>query len=272
MRQKITRAMVVVSISTIWFSVSALAGRVVQLNDRLQIDCLEQDVFLVTHSYPWPANSMIVKSSDTDFVWIDTPYTDDATLEVLGWLEQRFGTVNLIEINTGFHVDNLGGNTALIEKNVPVFGTPLTCRLLRERSDNTQRQILAWINRTALPDIYSHYEQMAFSAPGRLISPEPAQNMEWGNETFEIFYPGPSHSPDNLLVYFPKRQLLFGGCMVKERTATKLGFTKDADPEQWAAALEKALNRYPDVRTVIPGHGRPGNIDLISHTIRLIGK
>ena len=38
----------------------------------------------------------------------------------------------------------------------------------------------------------------------------------WDEETLrEPFYPGPGHTEDNIVVYFRKRNLLFGGCLLK---------------------------------------------------------
>jgi hypothetical protein len=32
-----------------------------------------------------------------------------------------------------------------------------------------------------------------------------------------VFFPGAAHSADNVVVYFPKKRLLFGGCMIKPK-------------------------------------------------------
>jgi glyoxylase-like metal-dependent hydrolase (beta-lactamase superfamily II) len=75
--------------------------------------------------------------------------------------------------------------------------------------------------------------------------------LSLGGETVEIFYPGPAHSPDNIVVYFPSAKLLFGGCMV--RADGQLGNLTDADLKKWPESIRK-LRKY-DARLIVPGHG-----------------
>jgi hypothetical protein len=39
--------------------------------------------------------------------------------------------------------------------------------------------------------------------------------------------------------------------------------------ESWPKTLQKVKEAYPGARIVVPGHGRPGGLDLIDHTIEL---
>lgn len=264
------RNLLFILISNVSFTVAALADDSAVLNDRLKIDALKDGVYVVSHSLPWPANSVVVRCSDRDFVWADTPYTNAATEAVLDWLKQKFGAINLIEINTGFHVDNLGGNAVLIENKIPVIGSELTCRLLKERGESTQSQILGWLGTPEMSEYRAEYEKMEFLAPTSVIKLEGAKKITVGDEVIELFYPGPSHSPDNIVVFFPGKNVLFGGCMVKELKAKNAGFTGDADMERWPASLGMVLDRYRGAAFVIPGHGKTGDTSLIRHTIGLL--
>ncbi|HOA06737.1 MAG TPA: hypothetical protein PLE16_04450 [Spirochaetota bacterium] len=40
----------------------------IKLSDELTITEIETDVFLVTHSFPWPGNSLIVKTGKKDIL------------------------------------------------------------------------------------------------------------------------------------------------------------------------------------------------------------
>ncbi|MCG8482478.1 MAG: hypothetical protein MJA31_04145, partial [Clostridia bacterium] len=78
------------------------------------------------------------------------------------------------------------------------------------------------------------------------------------------------HSPDNLVIYFPQKRILFGGCMVKSLQSKNLGNTADADLDEWPKSIKRVLERYQeDADIVVPGHGKCGSIDLLSHTIEL---
>jgi len=240
-----------------------------ELSEDVTIEHTTPDAYLVTHRFPWAANSLLVRCSDSVFVWIDTPYTDAATRQVLAWVQARFGPVRVTEINTGFHNDNLGGNGYLEEQGIPVYGSDLTARLVRDRAEQTRQQLLAMLHRPEFKRYYDAHAAAVYREPNRLFSAEAGLRLYIGNEDIEVFYPGPSHAPDNVVVYFPQKQLLFGGCMVKALNAQNLGFTADADLTGWPVALQKVLQKYGDARVVVPGHGTVGGIDLIHHTLNL---
>jgi glyoxylase-like metal-dependent hydrolase (beta-lactamase superfamily II) len=85
----------------------------------------------------------------------------------------------------------------------------------------------------------------------------------------EIFYPGYAHSADNIVIWLPEHNILFGGCAVRALSATMLG-SWEVDAESWAQAMQRVEKRYTTVETVIPGHGDPGNDNLIDHTLALL--
>ena len=81
-----------------------------------------------------------------------------------------------------------------------------------------------------------------------------------------VFYPGAGHTEDNVVVWLANEKILFGGCFVKSLQNKNLGNTGDADISEWPNSIQKVLNRYPDVKVVVPGHGKIGNISLLTHT------
>ena len=72
----------------------------------------------------------------------------------------------------------------------------------------------------------------------------------------------------NVVSYFPKENILFGGCLIKELQATK-GYLGDANVGEWSSTVEKVKQQYPNVKIVIPGHGKIGGKDLLDFTIKL---
>lgn len=110
----------------------------IEINRELYIKQIRDGVFVVTHEFPWPANSLIVEMDNTDLVLVDTPYTPEATRELLNWIETELGEREIIAINTGLHVDNLGGNSYLIEQEIPVYGSELTAELIKTRGEETR--------------------------------------------------------------------------------------------------------------------------------------
>ncbi len=47
------------------------------------------------------------------------------------------------------------------------------------------------------------------------------------------------------------------------------GYLNDANVNDWAATVEKVKKEYPQVRVVVPGHGKYGNEELLDYTIEL---
>lgn len=86
-------------------------------------------------------------------------------------------------------------------------------------------------------------------------------------ETITKFF-GEGHTKDNVVGYFPSENILFGGCLLKELKASK-GYLGDANISAWSNTVEKVKREYPDVKIIVPGHGKYGNHELLDYTIKL---
>ena len=237
----------------------------IDLSPDLYLRQIREDVFVVTHAFPWPANSLIVEMSNGDLVLVGTPYTPAATDQVLDWITEHFGQRKIIEINTGYHVDNLGGNSALIARGIPVYGSDLTVKLLKERGETT-RQLLMKMLGPADQAYYQPQSEIPYLPPNQLFPIEAGLKLQFGDEQLQVFYPGPSQAPDKVVVYFPAKKLLFGSCLILG--GEKIGNTSDADMEHWPAAVH-SLEQFP-VEIVVPGHGERLDPGLIKHTLDLL--
>lgn len=244
-------------------------NKTLHLSEELQVKQLTEGAFLVTHRFPWPANSLVVRYPNKYIIWIDTPYTDSATELVWNWIKSKNWKEEIIEINTGFHNDNLGGNGFLHKKSVDIYGTDLTIQMLDDRSEKTRSKILKWLKKPKLKKYYEAHSKARYYPPNKVFTVKPNEGVYLLNGLIEVFYPGPGHSMDNLIVYFPDKKLLFGGCIVKSIQSRDLGFTGDAVMSEWPESLNNILNKYKDALYVIPGHGEVGGLELINYTISL---
>lgn len=245
------------------------AGEPIVLDEEVQLQPIEPGIWMVVHRFAGGNNSLLVQCDERRFVWVDTPCTDDATRLVHEWIVRTFADPNLIQINTGFHNDNLGGNGYLLARGVPCYGSDLTVRLIAECWAETVRKVLPYF---AGPENEKYRDiliRQKLVAPNRLYPLADGLILQVGPETVEVHFPGPSHTLDNVVVYFRARRLLFGGCMVKALASRSPGFTGDADMAAWPTSARKLLVRYPDARMVVPGHGRWGDLSLVRHTIEL---
>ena len=244
---------------------SATPARI-DLDKELYLRQVRKDVFVVTHSFPWPANSLIVEMSNSDLVLVGTPYTPDAMNQVLAWITAHFGKRKIVAIDPGYHADNLGGNSALIRQGILVYGSDLTARLLVERGERTRKFLLGMLSGDANDAYYKALAAIPFVAPTKLFPIEQGLTLSFGDEQVQVYYPGPSQAPDKLAVYFPSKKLLFGSCMILG--GDQVGNTSDADLKNWPDAVRK-LKQF-DVEIVVPGHGDRLDPGLIDHTIDLL--
>lgn len=239
----------------------------IDLADDLYLRQIGEGAYVITHSYPWPANSLLVEMSDGTLVLAGTPYTPEAARLVLDWAAGQFGERRIVAIDTGYHADNLGGNRALLEAGIPVHGSDLTVRLLAERGEQTRQWMLEMIGDTRSP-FYRAYQEMEFVPPDRVFAIADGLTLTFGGEQVQVIYPGPTQAPDKVAVYFPSRRLLFGSCMILGGEA--LGNTAEADLARWPEAV-RLLGGFP-LDVVVPGHGERLDPGLIQHTLDLLAK
>ncbi len=237
-----------------------------EINEDLYVRQVQDGVFVITHSFPWPGNSMIVELKSSDLVLVDTPYTPEATREVLEWVETQLGERKITAINTGFHYDNLGGNSYLIDEGIPVYGSELTAILLEQRGEEMRAMTLDWLQAPRYRRYYEAHAALVYAAPTHLFDLEEGLQLKFGDEVVQVYYPGPSHAPDNVVVYFPSRKLLFGTCMIIGED--KVGNTSDADMAAWPESI-RDLARF-DFDLLVPGHGDRLDPGLLEHTLDLL--
>jgi len=79
---------------------------------------------------------------------------------------------------------------------------------------------------------------------------EAERELDLGGVRLQIKHVGPSHTPEDLVVYLPQQRLLFAGDLVFR---ARIPFVGQADSRRWIAALDGLLAL--DTRLIVPGHG-----------------
>ena len=239
----------------------------IEITPDLKARHIQEGVFVITHSFPWEANSLAVVMDD-HLVLVDTPWTPEATQKLLLWLESQVGPKEIVAINTHFHLDNLGGNPFLVEQDIPVFGSDLTVELLAERGQASLDQTVQWLQAEEDPRFAQALATQELVAPTEIFDIGDGQNLEFGDQSLVVYYPGPAHTSDNLVVYFPERKLLFGGCMIIGWD--RIGNTSDADLAAWPESVHRLEKFQFDI--LIPGHGERLDPSLVEHTLEILSK
>lgn len=93
-----------------------------------------------------------------------------------------------------------------------------------------------------------------------------------GQHVFQTYYGGAGHSPDNIVIWFDKEKILYGGCLVKSTEADDLGNLSDANPEEWAKTIKKIQQKFKNPNDIIPGHLDWSSNKSLVHTLDLIQK
>jgi metallo-beta-lactamase class B len=244
-----------------------------RISRDLRIVPLVEGVYVVIHELPSTANSLLVVTASGDLVLVDTPYTADATRLELGWLEAHFGRRPVAALNTHFHLDRAGGNEALIAAGIPVYGSERTVRMLAERGEQRKGEVVAQLadsEEPSAPALIAAFRGARLVPPDHVLPASRDITLTLGGERLVVHDPGPAHSPDNVVVFFPRRQVLFAGCMIKSGDSETMGNVADADLGAWPAALANVRAAFPNAARVVPGHGAAGGMELLDHTRRLL--
>lgn len=228
---------------------------------------IAEDAFRVVHTYPWPANSLLVRVGEKDFVLCDTPIENTGSQALVGWMREKYGDVNLTVINCHFHIDCLGGNHYMISQGFPVYASDMTLKLFNEDKDNIIPRMLNGLTDSVMINTITNLQ---LALPDHIFKAVEGLTLYFEKEEVEIYYPGPAHTEDNVVVYFANRQILFGGCMVKGFEFNNLGFLGHANVGKWPASAENILDKYPDAEIVVPGHGAHGSLEMIEHTLSIL--
>lgn len=194
--------------------------------------------YLQTDDYGKVACNGMIVIDQKEAIVFDTPPDDEVSVALINWLGRALGCRVSAVVPTHFHSDCLGGLTAFHQRGILSIAHNKTIQLL----DSTA--VLPW----------QGFDNFI--------------NLTVGEQEVIVDYLGAGHTTDNVVAYFPDEQVMFGGCLIKKLKAGK-GYLGDADLQEWSITVENIKTKYPDIKIVIPGHGRSGGQDLLDYTIEM---
>ncbi|ABC80130.1 subclass B1 metallo-beta-lactamase [Anaeromyxobacter dehalogenans] len=216
------------------------------LGQRVWVRPISKDAWLIRSVSPiegWgdvESNAVLVAGA-AESVLIDTPATEAQTAPVLAWAADTLRRPVRHLVVTHWHADRMGGIGLARPRGIRTYALGKTRALARRHG---------------------------LVVPERELRPE--ERLVLAGVKVETWYPGHGHTADNLVVWLPADRLLVGGCFVKAAEATTLGNLQEIDPVQWAKGVAATDRRYPEARTVVPGHGAAGGPELLRHTAALL--
>ena len=241
-----------------------------RISEDLYYTKIQDSVYIYTHYFPGGCNGMFILLPDQQGLLIDTPCETTGTESLLNWIEKDFGHLKLTAIVTGFHQDNLGGDELLLSRNIPVYSSDLTLKLVKENGRELKNIILNSVSSDKDKRYYESYETLNLIPPDCTFPIKKGLKLKYGDEIVEVYFPRESHTIDNTVVYLHKQKILFGGCMIKGLEFNNPGYIKYANMIEWPVSVEKVMNRFQDCKIVVPGHGKEGGIELLTHMIKIL--
>lgn len=227
----------------IFISSSAIAQ-----NKKLTITRLTKDFYIYTtwgdagNGNMFPANSMYLVT-EKGVVLFDTPWDTTQFQPLLDSIMAKHRKKVIMCLSTHFHEDRTAGLNYYRQKGIKTYTT--------KQTDDLSKQ---------------HHKPRAES----LIYRDTTFHM--GQYTFETYYPGKGHSPDNIVIWFPKEQVLYGGCFIKSTETNSVGNLSDANIDEWIKSAEKVQAKFKAPKYIIPGHQDWHSRQSLAHTLTILKK
>ncbi|MDL2297425.1 subclass B1 metallo-beta-lactamase [Bacteroidales bacterium OttesenSCG-928-B11] len=209
--------------------------KIFKISDHIYL----HESYLDTESFGRVSCNGVIYADSIEAAVFDTPVDDVSSLELINWVENQLGKKIVVVVPLHYHSDNLGGLNAFHQHEIASLAYRRTLELAREHN---------------------------MPIPNLTFDPKVEITVEGVPMAVEFF--GEGHTADNVVLYIPSEKMLFGGCLVKALGADKGNLT-EANEEAWSESVRKVKAKYPEVQIVIPGHGKPGGVELLDYTIEL---
>ena len=218
---------------------------------KLTVTPLNKNVYVHTsygifNKTPFPANGLIIKTKDgvvlVDTGW-DTNEDTDNTRQLIRWIADSLHQPIRLCIVTHAHEDKVGGISELRKAGIRVVSTSLTA----------QKSI-----------------KLGYESPEGVLPSDTTFTI--GQEPIRCYFPGEGHTSDNIVVWLPNQQILYGGCLVKSVAAFGMGNLADANLNAWAGSIRNVMSQFGTAKIVVPGHQDWSDTNALEHTLQLLAK
>lgn len=189
-----------------------------------------------------PANGMYLVT-DNGVVLFDTPWDSTQFQPLLDSIKVKHHKNVVLCIATHFHDDRTAGLEYYSRQGIKTYTTVLTDEL--SKKTNKKRAEF-------------------------LIAKDTVFNI--GKYSFETYYPGQGHTPDNIVIWVEAQKILYGACLIKSFEDEDLGYLGDANKTQYAATIKNVRTKYPKPGYVIVGHGDWTKVKSLEHTLIMAKK
>lgn len=235
----------IISILTFALSLTSVCGQTAET--KLKISHLTGDFYIYTTYSTYegsqiPANGMYLLTNH-GAVLFDTPWDTTHFQPLLDSIRSRHNKSVILCLATHWHSDRTEGLEYYKQQGIKTYTTLLTDEWCK-KNDKKRAEFLL--------------------AKDTLFNIEPY--------SFETFYPGEGHTADNIIVWFSKEKILYGGCLIKGADAENLGYLGDANILQYETTLRRVQKKCPEPTFIIVSHSDWKNTNSLKHSIQLAKK
>lgn len=211
---------------------------------KLKITPLTGDFYIYTTYSEYegsriPANGMYLVTTN-GVVLFDTPWDTTQFQPLLDSIKARHNKTVSLCIATHWHSDRTEGLAYYKKKGIKTYTTALTDELSK-KNNKKRAEFLIEKDTLFTADQYS----------------------------FETYYPGEGHTADNIIIWFKKEKILYGGCLIKGADAANLGYLGDANPAEYETTLKRVAKKCAAPKFIIISHSDWNNINSLKHSIQL---
>ncbi|MBK7884014.1 MAG: BlaB/IND/MUS family subclass B1 metallo-beta-lactamase [Chitinophagaceae bacterium] len=224
------------------FSLANIFGQVI--NPKLTISHLTGDFYIYTtyNTYEGnqiPANGMYLVTNN-GVVMFDTPWDTTQFQPLLDSIQLKHNKTVVMCFATHWHSDRTEGLEYYKQQGIKTYTTVLTDEL--SKKNNKKRAEI-------------------------LMTKDTVFNV--GQYFFETYYPGQGHTTDNIVIWFKKEKILYGGCLIKGVDNDDLGYLGDANVTAYASTLKKVQKKYRNPKFIIISHSDWNNINSLKHSLMM---
>lgn len=187
----------------------------------------------------FPANGMYIVTNKGVII-IDSPWDTTQFQVLLDTIYQRHHQKAVLCVATHFHEDRTGALAFFRSKKVATFTSAKTDSISQQKK---------------VPRAEYTFQQDTLFRVGGI--------------EMQTFFPGAGHTTDNLVIWFPKQKVLYGGCLIKSTADSTLGNTTDGNLTTYASSVKKVMDHFPYPSFVIPGHQDWMDNKSIEHTLQI---
>jgi len=189
---------------------------------------------------PYPSNSMYL-ITEKGVVLFDTPWESSDFQPLLDSISKKHHKKVILCIATHFHDDKSAGLSYYASKGIKTYSSSLTRELCKD--DNSKKASFVFTKDTS---------------------------FNIGSYSFKTFYPGEGHTKDNIVIWFEKEKILYGGCFIKSTETNDIGNIADANVNAWPRSIKNTMQKFPDPKYIIPGHLSWASNKSLEHTLKIL--